>query len=86
VLVWQGLVAAFQAGAAPRPGDNRQTTGSVAGLTVDRFADQVGVSVVPGEFLDHVRQHPAERDGIRTASGRMGLAQRRILTLAELRL
>jgi hypothetical protein len=36
------------------------TAVSLARLTVDRLADQVGVTVVAGVFLDHVHEDPPE--------------------------
>src|SRR5260370_24522688 len=48
---------------------------SLARLTVDRLADQVGVTVVAGVFLDHVHEDPPERDASLATPGRVRLAQ-----------
>ena len=48
---------------------------SVAGRAVDALAEEVGVAVVAGVLLDHVHEHPAQRD-VRRRGGRGGRRRR----------
>lgn len=43
---------------SPRPAS---AVASHADRAVDALTEQIGVSVVPGVFLDHVDEHPAQR-------------------------
>src|SRR4051812_33150159 len=50
--------------------------GLLAGLAVDRLAQQVGVAVVPGVLLDHVGEDPAQRRPALPVPGGMCRTQR----------
>ena len=51
--------------------------GSVAGRAVDALAEEVGVAVVAGVLLDHVDEHPAQRDVGRRLSPVPDVVERR---------
>ena len=53
----------------------------LAGLAVDRLAEQVGVPVVPGVFLDHVHEHPPQRRACLTPPGRVRRVERVVIGL-----
>jgi hypothetical protein len=66
-LLQQVTRAVLQAALEAEPSyvDQRTVSGvrvrcQSAGLTVDRLPDQVGVAVVAGVLLDHVRQDPSQ--------------------------
>jgi len=61
------------------------TASLLARLSVDRLPDQVGVTVVPRVLLDHVHEHPPERDASLAAPRGVGLVKRLSLPLRQLR-
>src|SRR5262245_60553617 len=50
----------------------RPTSALLAGLPVDRLTHQIGVAVVTGVLLDHVKQNPAQARGTAVGPGALG--------------